>query len=842
MNATEFNTAPAPSYAACIANWIRQLVRFRYGFLFVTCITLWVLVASAMAPHSIIANALKLDTYLQLTVLSAVNLVASVFSIVLLRILYDRYPPVRGPSWPRRMFGDRDAVWRSQQFELASCQAAVTPFLLSWRYGSEFSGWFMAGQVHYSDVAHATLSCVSILAGIAIGWGFLFLIANIKSFFFGSARETSNFFPFESVDRQGIFRFRKAIAKPDRIGPTRPEAIDMQLGVYLLLLVVTHYSAARSLPEFLPVLVSVPMVVVLIQWISFLVLIGLAYWLDKINLPVLLVLFVGMIVSNLAIQRPHTLKTKPDVSNANLNRSFAEIGTAYRSALETGSDLSQAVKTTALPLEEAAWRAIQQRMARIAVKDPNKRRVVVVVTCPGGGIHAAAWSSYVLEALVRKYPRFRDSVCVVSGVSGGSVGTLFFASIAYHPEITNDDRTVPIASAFELATESSLEQISIGLMTDGLYGTFLPPLSMMDRGQRLEDSFSSRLPEPQRTKTLNQWGDVALEGRMPVVVFNATDAVTGRRIIFDSIPTPIRISNAALTSRPYNYRELLRIEGNGFDLLPASGARASASFPYVSTFAKPDNGSVIGNGVAIGDGGYVDNEGIVTAIDWVQFLLERWASEAKATRPFDQILVLRIMPSMNGDSLAPPTSHWLVKNLRWLLGPIETIANVRSASQCERGNLETDLAALYLTSPTIDDEVSTSAFEIQTQSKVYSVNPDETFSKSSDKTREEGARTRYMDRLKRQDPERWNTVQENAEDREPKAATTAVVGPETYDPMESPVLVIEIPFELEDERHVIPLNWKLTRDQKTWYEEAWRRVESNQGEDMETMRKLFDGP
>ncbi len=66
---------------------------------------------------------------------------------------------------------------------------------------------------------------------------------------------------------------------------------------------------------------------------------------------------------------------------------------------------------------------------------------------------------------------------------------------------------------------------------------------------------------------------------MPIVVFNATDAVTGRRILFDSLPTPVRKSNISLTSRPYNYRELLSKADDTVDILPMSGARASASFP-----------------------------------------------------------------------------------------------------------------------------------------------------------------------------------------------------------------------------------------------------------------------
>jgi hypothetical protein len=165
-------------------------------------------------------------------------------------------------------------------------------------------------------------------------------------------------------------------------------------------------------------------------------------------------------------------------------------------------------------------------------------------------------------------------------------------------------------------------------------------------------------------------------------------------VLFDTIPTPIRLSSVGLKARPLNYRELLNTTQGLYDLLPATAARTSATFPYISPFTKPSNANDMGDHVALCDGGYVDNEGIVTAANWIEFLLRQRKSSGQNGKVFDRILFLRIQPSWVDDKNEPSSSGGLLGFFRWLAGPAETMVNVRSASQLERGNLETDLAEL----------------------------------------------------------------------------------------------------------------------------------------------------
>lgn len=816
---------------------IRRAIELRFGLAFLATITLWAAL-TRFAPPALIANAMRLETLLQFTVVATVNLLAATFAVSLLRVLFKRYPQEH--EWSARMrsaIGNGDDPWKGKQVAIVLLAMLPTPLVLLSQYGGEFSGIVLPNAEPFSVSVRIALSALSLLLSGALAYVFLRGLGRLKTWLFGSEKDTRNFLPFEAVDSEGVILSRI----PRMLAKWLPfEAIDYQLGTYSVLLAATHFGASRLFASHLPIVATAPLVIVLILWIGGMLLSGLAYWLDKIRVPVFFALLLAMLAFNIVMDRAYSLKPVSTAPVTNFTSQVHTIVESESNALLVNQDRATAFKEAAAPLEDAAWNAIAIRMKRASAAKPQDKRVVVVVTCPGGGIHAAAWSSHVLESLSKDYPRFRDSICVVSGVSGGSVGTLFFVSTNYASAILEDTSFTSPKTGFELATESSLEQISVGLMTDDLYGAFFPPLSLIDRGQRLEDSFTARVPAAMQKLTLNHWGKIAEKGEMPIVVFNATDAVTGRRILFDSLPTPVRKSNISLTSRPYNYRELLSKTDGTVDVLPMSGARASASFPYVSTFTNIRDGNAIGQGVAIGDGGYVDNEGIVTAVDWVQFLLERWSSIPKETRPFDQILVLRIMPSVNSDSLEPPSSHWLAKNLRWLTGPLETIANVRGTSQSERGNLETDLAALYLSSPSVNSAPEVEPTDVaENVTKVYGMSPEQALSKPANRTREEAARERFLKQLKKKEPDQWNKLQENDSMKASAPPVTAVVGPELDSSNDLPVLVIEVPFEPESDTQVVPLNWKLTKEQKTWYEKAWRRVEGAQWEDIETLRSLF---
>jgi hypothetical protein len=81
----------------------------------------------------------------------------------------------------------------------------------------------------------------------------------------------------------------------------------------------------------------------------------------------------------------------------------------------------------------------------ILAERPGARECpIIVVSANGGGIQSAAWTARVLSGLAEQFERqgqgnldrFLHSIRLISGVSGGSVGTMFFVNAIQPPGAT----------------------------------------------------------------------------------------------------------------------------------------------------------------------------------------------------------------------------------------------------------------------------------------------------------------------------------------------------------------------------------------------------------------------
>lgn len=824
-------------------SWPERWIKKRYGLLLLVALALWPFVGLIPQIESLVVNGLLLDSYWQLAYLTITNVVTFFFAISILRVLGSRNP---GGKISRYLFGDSEAPWGQNRVVIITLVAMFAPLFIALAFGSEFSG---------TNFVHFWRSVLTVSLSAGIGVAGLCGIGFVKCWIFGSDIESANYFPFESRSATGFSFLRNGSRRIERyltrigLGST-----DVQFLVYLVLLAMVHHQLARRLENSEYWLTSAPSMLVLFLWLIFMILSGLANWLDRWRIPTLLV-FVLLLTLLMSIRgSTRLLNSFPDSSNNKFISRMSQIRERENELLDAGGDIEQRRKLIAdesLSLDEDAWRAIGNRMTQLDKHENKKGRTLVVVTCPGGGIHAAAWASCVLDQLSEEYIEFKDSLCVISGVSGGSVGTLLFVGSRYEndllgkfvvgaPRPTTEEIHQELkqkSPALELSARSALEAIAFGATVDDLYN--LVGIDGVGRGQRLEDSLTSRLPLDVRKMTMGDWGDRSLVGAVPIVIFNSTDAVTGRRILFDTIPSPCRISSVGLTARPLNYRELLESQNQAFDLMPAAAARTSATFPYISPFTKPSNASDIGDHVAICDGGYVDNEGIVTAVNWIEFLLRRWASENPRKRTFDRILLLRIEPSSIEDKNKPAASGGIAGIFRWFTGPGEAIAKVRSSSQLERGNLETDLAALYLKlSPqngtTADTDkplllgTKSSGEQAQQQNMVEMPEFDKRkLSKSEIRKGWEQMLDNYqVTGNKPQPPPLLNL---------PKATVNDPNGVKTAEP---PVTVQTITFV--EANQSIPLNWKLSNRQKLGYLLAWELCSGEGTRLRETLDRYFN--
>jgi hypothetical protein len=311
-----------------------------------------------------------------------------------------------------------------------------------------------------------------------------------------------------------------------------------------------------------------------------------------------------------------------------------------------------------------AWADLYQR------KHGSKPKTAIIVATSGGGIRASAWTAEVLAGLQEDCgPEFGSSLLLVSSVSGGSVGSMF-ALAAYDPV----DRSFPAKDTsleqvrFD-AGSSSLASVGWGLLYPDLartvpfLGAFFSPEDI-DRGWALENAWTSGWKNP---PNMSDWRADAGHGTRPAVIFNATAAESGQRFMVASTDVEPTEQDAVRFFRDYP----------GLDLPVATAARLSASFPYVS----PEDRASAGPEKLryhVGDGGYYDNSGILSALEWI--------AQSDHLRNYKVIFVLiDSAPDPNKDS-----KSWSWQ--RQLIGPVGTLLSVRSNSQTARDHFELEQA------------------------------------------------------------------------------------------------------------------------------------------------------
>jgi hypothetical protein len=392
---------------------------------------------------------------------------------------------------------------------------------------------------------------------------------------------------------------------------------------------------------------------------------GLAFFLDYYRVPVSLAVIGFSILSSSLFDTEHVYELKP----------------AYNPAVA-------AVPVPAADLELTSlfdnWRP--------------PRRTLVVVTAAGGGIQAAAWTAQVLAGLDEIYgPDFTRSVGMVSGVSGGSVGTMYYMAAGnwtadgppFDPRLRR--------RLIDWSETSSLEATGWGIVYPDFMRSVVPFLvpQHVDRGWAIEQSWLNRIGVDHR---LRDWIPAIRNHQMPIPIFNAVLAETGQRLVIS--PVVKKRTAKWSSSDPCEFFNLY--PGDESNLRATTAARLSATFPYVSPISRGD-GPATGKAAArqyhVADGGYGENEGLLTVLEWTNQLVKRYTDPKN--RPFDRILVIRIQPFSVKKRPAPaePGKGWTYG----LLGPLDTLENVRSTLHAERNDFDLNLVASHNEASTTND-------------------------------------------------------------------------------------------------------------------------------------------
>jgi hypothetical protein len=314
---------------------------------------------------------------------------------------------------------------------------------------------------------------------------------------------------------------------------------------------------------------------------------------------------------------------------------------------------------------------------------------IIVVAASGGGIQAAAWTARVLTGLEQQCQHtedcgrsFGDSLHLISAVSGGSVGTMYFVN-----EYDEDGRLPQEGEELEKivgrAESSSLDQIAWGLLYPDLVRTLNPTRSTpnflgldLDRGWALEKAWSRdhtpAVSSDGVRARLSQWKQDTAKGLRPAVIFNTTVVETGERLPLASTDLPPGSVGST------TFERLFRKEDKPTpDVRVVTAARLSAAYPYVSPAARARDGEE--SQAHLVDGGYYDNYGVSSLVEW----LDQELTDHKEIR---RVLVVQIRRAPSAEDLKSD-SGWGFQ----IAAPPSTVLNVRSAGQRTHNDVELDL-------------------------------------------------------------------------------------------------------------------------------------------------------
>ncbi len=341
---------------------------------------------------------------------------------------------------------------------------------------------------------------------------------------------------------------------------------------------------------------------------------------------------------------------------------------------------------------------------------------LIIVTSTGGGIHAAAWTTAVLgqlEKLAQKSSlgTFHRHILLLSTVSGGSSGLY-----DYLRELdANTNNGSPDWERMNVRAEcSSLEAVGWGLVYYDIPKAFVPlapyiwprsngvddlsqspwaynwkniPLAK-DRTWALRKAFARNLDDPfcQPSNLPHKWITLSAEVNarqrneanqaelalanldpiktsIPAFTMNTTTVEGGDRFLLANyqlpyytapnynplIPQPAESFLEVYSAAQFEQNDRARFP----DLPLATGAQLSATFPYVSSAATfPAVHSM--QGVHFVDGGYYDNDGTASAIEFLRAALEGLPKGA----PQVQIVLVEIRNSPDSPARTNCCAAW----------------------------------------------------------------------------------------------------------------------------------------------------------------------------------------
>jgi hypothetical protein len=326
-------------------------------------------------------------------------------------------------------------------------------------------------------------------------------------------------------------------------------------------------------------------------------------------------------------------------------------------------------------------------------------RSLVIVCASGGGIQAAGWTAQVLTGLQDQNvlgKSFTKAIGLISSVSGGSVGAMYYLDRFDDEGYPNDDELEDIVNS---STQDSLDAVGWGFAYLDLWRFLGFPYLIrpkFDRGTAVETDWQGEMKgweketnKPKTRKTLATWRKQIFDGKIPIAVFNATLVETGERFLitpmtFGKVPA----KNYKVPAKKYvDFNTLYE----GYDMNVVTAARLSATFPYVSPICRHDRKEheLADKKYHFADGGYFDNSGLVTAAEWLDERLDEWRKPESLNIRRVLILQINAFPESPTNENIHGSGGWFMATL----GPLLAMFKVRDPVLASRNAKEADLLA-----------------------------------------------------------------------------------------------------------------------------------------------------
>jgi hypothetical protein len=391
-----------------------------------------------------------------------------------------------------------------------------------------------------------------------------------------------------------------------------------------------------------------------------------------------------------------------------------------RHTREESAGLAETAPVTRTPVAEGfrAW-----------LKGRPADSPVIFVAAEGGGIYAAYHAAYLLSRLqVESEGEFGRQLFMISGVSGGSVGSGLFVSLLASEKA---GRQVDYVAATKKVLEADLlSPLLLAAAGPDALQRFLPvPVPIFDRARALEDTLAQRWRAvaqgwPGRGHAAD-WGPAGsiwdlwltddgrnLRADLPALFVNMTIVESG----MNASIAPYGIPATAGGNVPVMQHLWAGAHGLRIPIPAALGL--SARFPYVTPpgglndiYLRPVDLPVPPNGMRLrdwrfADAGYYDNTGLETVLAVLQSLadepLDPSAPRRGSLLPLDRVRVLIIRARNEAER---PNNEGLAD----LLTPVRTLLRVRE----HRG----DLALINLRARLPDEQYTESTLATQSLSR-----------------------------------------------------------------------------------------------------------------------------